>query len=159
MKLEEKGLVVEERSIGYSVADLDVTAVFDLVRVREPLDICAAELACARATEEDLARTAGVVDQIAAFNETAGSVLSDQTQKLELGVHIYKLLAKATYNESLLQVSEQVYYQLQLAPWRGVLWIDFDGLELAEHGVIARPSSRMTPQPRASMSKTSFATC
>lgn len=137
MKLEREGLVVGERNVGYSVADLDVRAVCDLLRVREALDVCAAELACERATEEDLARIGSIVDQMAALRDTAESVPSDQARNLELGVYIHKVIAKATRNEALMRASEQIYQQLQLALWLEVLWIDLAGSDLAEHRAIA----------------------
>jgi DNA-binding GntR family transcriptional regulator len=64
MKLEEEGLVVGQRNLGYTVSDLDITAFCNLLVVREALDVCAARLACAKATEEDLDRLRDVIVQM-----------------------------------------------------------------------------------------------
>jgi DNA-binding GntR family transcriptional regulator len=153
MKLEEEGLVVGERNVGYSVAAFDVAGVCDLLRVREALDVCAAELACHRATEEDLARIAAILEQMAALNETAGSFPSDLARKLELGIHIHKVIAEVTRNESLLRVSEQIYQQLQLALWLEVLWIDLDGSDLDEHRAIAEAIIARDPSAAAAAAR------
>ena len=153
MKLEEGGLVVGERNVGYSVAAFDVAGVCDLLRVREALDVCAAELACHRATEEDLARIAAILEQMAALNETAGSFPSDLARKLELGIYIHKVIAEATRNESLLRVSEQIYQQLQLALWLEVLWIDLDGSDLDEHRAIAEAIIARDPSAAAAAAR------
>ncbi len=153
MKLEREGLVVGERNVGYTVADLDVGAVCDLLRVREALDICAAELACARATDEDLAEISGIVDEMAALRSSSGMTASDQARNLELGLHIHKVIARATRNEALLRVSEQIYQQLQLALWLEVLWIDLADSDLAEHRAIADALKARNPEAAATAAR------
>ncbi len=61
MKLEKEGLVVGQRNVGYSVVDIDLNTVRDLLVVREALDAKAAELACTTATEADLDRLREII--------------------------------------------------------------------------------------------------
>ena len=153
MKLEEEGLVVGERNVGYSVADIDVGKVCDLLRVREALDVCAAELACSRASEEDLSKIAGIVDQMALIRSGDGLAPSDQARNLELGLYIHKVIAEASRNEALVRISDQIYQQLQLALWLEVLWIDLGDSDLAEHRAIADAVCARDPEAAAAAAR------
>ncbi len=137
MKLEKEGLVVGQRNVGYTVTDLDVAAVCQLLVVREALDACAAELACFHATEEDLTRIRGVMDQLVDLHHSGDATPSNAARSLDLGLYIHKVIAAATRNEPLVRLTDQIYQQLQLALWLEVLWVDLGGSDLAEHRAIA----------------------
>ncbi len=137
MKLEEEGLVIGKRNLGYTVVDLDVAAVCNLLVVREALDVCAAELACSVATEDDLQRIRDLIDQMVELSRTKKTKPTDAIRDLELGVRIHEVIAEATRNDALIKLSGQVYQQLRLALWLEVLWVDWHDVGLAEHQAIA----------------------
>lgn len=137
MKLEEEGLVIGQRNVGYTVADLDVGAVRNLLVVREALDVCAAELACTTATEHDFERIRKLIAQMVDLRKTKKSRPVDVARELQLGIRIHIVIAESTRNLALIRMSEQIYQQLQLALWLEVLWIDLPDNGLAEHKAIA----------------------
>jgi DNA-binding GntR family transcriptional regulator len=137
MKLEEEGLVIGQRNVGYTVVDLNVGAVRDLLVVREALDVCAAELACKTATEQDFASIRKLIAQMVALRKSRKSSPADIARELELGIKIHIVIAASTRNQALMKMSEQVYQQLQLALWLEVLWVDLPDNGLAEHKAIA----------------------
>jgi len=137
MKLEEEGLIVGQRNFGYTVTDLDVTKFCNLLVVREALDVCAAELACEMASEEDLDRLRGVIAQMVELKETTNETPSDAARNLDLGLYIHRVIAESTRNEALVRVTDQVYQQLRLALWLEVLWVDLEHTDLDEHRAIA----------------------
>jgi DNA-binding GntR family transcriptional regulator len=137
MKLEEEGLVIGQRNVGYTVVDLNVEAVCDLLIVREALDACAAELACKTATEKDLEHIREIVAQMGELHKSKKTKPADVARDLELGIQIHKVIAEATRNVALIKMTEQVYQQLQLALWLEVLWVDLEDTGLDEHRAIA----------------------
>lgn len=137
MKLEEEGLVIGQRNVGYSVVDLNIDAVRDLLVVREALDACAAELACKTATEQDLERIHELIAQMVDLRKQKKSRPVDIAHDLQLGIQIHLVIAESTRNLALIKMSEQVYQQLQLALWLEVLWVDLPDNGMAEHKAIA----------------------
>lgn len=137
MKLDEEGLVVGQRNLGYVVADFDIAKACDLLRVRAALDACAAELACQTATEDDFARIRSIIARMVALKDAARVGRSDAAQDLDLGIEIHKVIAAATRNEPLMRMTDQVYQHLQMALWLEVLFVEFDNLDLDEHMAIA----------------------
>jgi DNA-binding GntR family transcriptional regulator len=138
MKLEEEGLVVGQRNVGYTVVDLNIEAVRDLLVVREALDVCAAELACKTATEEDFERIRELIAGMVELRKGKISRPVDVARDLELGIRIHKVIAEATRNLALIKTTEQIYQQLQLALWLEVLWGDIEDTGLDEHRAIAQ---------------------
>lgn len=153
MKLEKEGLVVGQRNIGYTVASLDVATICKLLVVREALDACAAELACVHATDDDLRKIRDVVEQMEALHDTARNVASDAARNLDLGLLIHRIIAEAARNEPLLQLTNQIYQQLQLALWLEVLWVDFAGSDLTEHQAIAEAICARDPAAAAAAAR------
>lgn len=137
MKLEEEGLVIGQRNVGYTVVDLNVEAVCDLLVVREALDACAAELACKTATDKDLDAIRDIVAQMAELHKSKKTTPADVARDLELGIRIHKVIVESTRNIALIKMTEQVYQQLQLALWLEVLWVDIEDTGLNEHRAIA----------------------
>jgi DNA-binding GntR family transcriptional regulator len=137
MKLDEEGLVVGQRNVGYSVADLDIGAVRDLLVVREALDTCAAALACKEATERDFERIRDIVAQMKSLRKAKKARPVDIARDLELGIQIHVVIAEATRNFALIRTTAQIYQQLRLALWLEVLWLELPDNGLAEHMAIA----------------------
>lgn len=137
MKLEKEGLVVGQRNIGYSVVDVDLTSVRDLLVVREALDVCAAELACKTATEADLQRIRDIVGEMTALHHPTSGDPDDAARDLELGLRIHVIIAETTRNDALIRLTDQIYQQLQMALLLEILWVDLDDSALAEHRAIA----------------------
>ncbi len=137
MKLEEEGLVVGRRNFGYTVVEVDVAAVCDLLVVREALDACAAELACVVATEDDFDRIRALVARMRALASTRKAKPSDAAADLELGLEIHEVIAQAARNEPLIRLCGQVYQKLRMALWLEVLWVDWQDVGLSEHEAIA----------------------
>lgn len=136
MKLEEEGLVTSERNVGYTVADLDIETVCHLLEVRKALDVLAAELACDRASDDDLAAIRDVVRQIGELRKDDTSA-ENMARRLELGLEIHRVVVKATGNEALLRATDQIYQQLRLALWMEVLWVELGDSDYEEHRAIA----------------------
>ncbi|WP_042694462.1 GntR family transcriptional regulator [Azospirillum sp. B506] len=137
MKLEKEGLVVGQRNIGYTVVDVDLPTVRNLLVVRQALDVCAAELACEVATDEDLDRIGAIVEEMEALNLSIVGNSVDAARVLELGLRIHIVIAEITRNDVLIRVTEQIYGQLQLALLLEILWIDLKDSGLEEHQAIA----------------------
>jgi DNA-binding GntR family transcriptional regulator len=149
MKLEEEGLIIGQRNLGYTVADLDITGFCNLLVVREALDVCAAKLACEKATEEDLERLRGVIDQMVALKDTDNLTPSAAAENLHLGLYIHRVIAEATRNEALVRATDQIYQQLRLALWLEVLWVDLEHTDLDEHQAIADAIIARDPEAAA----------
>jgi DNA-binding GntR family transcriptional regulator len=137
MKLEEEGLVVGRRHLGYSVLSLDVREVCDLLVVRQALDACAAELACVNATDDELVTIRSLIERMIALRATKKTKPADAAADLELGLEIHEVIARASRNEPLIRLLAQVYQQLRLALWLEVLWVDWENVGLEEHQAIA----------------------
>jgi len=137
MKLEKEGLVVGQRNVGYTVVDVDLPTVRNLLVVRQALDVCAAELACVAATEEDFDRVRAIIAEMEELNGSTSGTSVDAARVLELGLRIHKVIAEITRNEALIRVTDQIYQQLQLALLLEVLWVDLHDSGLAEHQDIA----------------------
>jgi DNA-binding GntR family transcriptional regulator len=137
MKLEKEGLVVGRRNVGYSVADVDLAAVCDMLVVREALDARAAEIACVTATEADLERVRDIIAEMAVLNQPKTPGPADAARQLELGLLIHKVIAQMTRNDALIRITDQIYDQLQLALLLEVLWIDLEDSGLDQHRAIA----------------------
>ncbi len=137
MKLEKEGLVVGRRNVGYSVADVDLAAVCDMLVVREALDARAAEIACVTATQADLERVRDIINEMTILNEPKTPEPPDAARQLELGLLIHKVIAQITRNEALIRITDQIYDQLQLALLLEVIWIDREDSGLDQHRAIA----------------------
>jgi DNA-binding GntR family transcriptional regulator len=137
LKLEEEGLVVGRRHLGYSVLSLDVRQVCDLLVVRQALDACAAELACVHASDDDLKTIRSLIERMIALHATKKTKPADAAADLELGLEIHEVIARSSRNEPLIRLSAQVYQQLRLALWLEVLWVDWENVGLEEHKAIA----------------------
>lgn len=137
MKLEKEGLVVGQRNVGYSVVDIDLNAVRELLVVREALDAKAAELACATATEADLDRIREIIAEMERLDQTAKTTPVDAARQLELGLRIHRVIAEIARNAALSRVTDQIYQQLQMALLLELMWVDLGDLALAEHRRIA----------------------
>jgi DNA-binding GntR family transcriptional regulator len=153
MKLEEEGLVVGRRHLGYTVVSLDVREICDLLIVRQALDVCAAELACVHATDEDLKLIANLMERMTALHATKKAKPADAAADLELGLEIHEVIARASRNEPLIRVSAQVYQRLRLALWLEVLWIDWEDVGLDEHREIADAMLARDPVAAAAAAK------
>lgn len=152
-RLEEEGLVVGRRNLGYTVTSLDVEEVCDLLVVREALDACAAELACAQATDRDLADIAALVDRMSVLHATRRSKPADAAADLELGLEIHEVIARATRNEPLIRLTRQVYQRLRVALWLEVLWVDWEDVGLDEHRAIAGAIAARDPAAAAAAAR------
>jgi DNA-binding GntR family transcriptional regulator len=153
MKLEKEGLVVGQRNVGYTVISFDVPAVRQLLVVREALDVCAAELACLHATDEDLARIRAIIAEMEGMRDGDGNPPSDIARSLDLGLYIHKVIAEAARNQPLIQMTDQIYQQLQLALWLEVQWVDFGNSDLVEHKAIAEAICSRDPAAAAAAAR------
>lgn len=153
MKLEKEGLVVGRRNVGYSVVDVDLGSICELLVVREVLDARAAEIACETATDSDVQRIHEIVAEMEALHATQTSDSTDAARQLELGLWIHRVIAQTTRNEALIRICEQIYQQLQMALLLEVLWLDEDGGALAEHKAIADAIAARDPSAAASASR------
>jgi len=138
MKLEKEGLVVGQRNVGYSVADVNLDSVGDMLAVRGALDVLAIETACVTATEEDFQRVRDIVTEMDALKTPAVNSPADAARYLELGLLIHKVIVQMTRNEALIAMTNQIYEKLQLALLLEVLWTDIDDSGLEEHKAIAQ---------------------
>tara|TARA_R110002033_G_scaffold18023_3_gene48369 strand:- start:1728 stop:2477 length:750 start_codon:yes stop_codon:yes gene_type:complete len=135
-RLEREGLVVSQPNSGYSVANLDVDAVCDLLVVREGLDAMAAEIATETASDEELQALARVMDDIYALDQAHERTPEVYARELELGLEVHEVILAATHNAPLIEITRRVYDQLRLALWVEVRWIDQWTMAVAEHRAI-----------------------
>jgi len=154
-QLEREGLVKGRPNSGYTVADMDFETVCNLMVVREALDGIAAEFAAELATEDDLKRLQGVMNQIAALSSSKRKRSPESVaEDLELGIKIHLVIADATRNQPLIEMTHRVYDQLRLALWLEVSWIDTFDEAVEEHreivdAVLARDKKRAAKAARA----------
>ncbi|ETX28631.1 GntR family transcriptional regulator [Roseivivax isoporae] len=153
-RLEREGLVVSQPNSGYSVANLDIDAVCELLVVREGLDAMAAEIAIETATDADLADLARVMDEIDALDRRHARTPEVYARELELGLEVHEVILAATRNAALIEITRRVYDQLRLALWVEVRWVDQWTLAVAEHraiveAMIARDTPRAIAAARA----------
>lgn len=135
-RLEREGLVVSQPNSGYSVANLDIDAVCDLLVVREGLDALAAEIAVETATEDDMRRLAAVMEEIEALDRVHERTPEVYAQELELGLKVHEVILDMTRNPALREITQRVYDQLRLALWVEVRWIDQWKMAVEEHRAI-----------------------
>lgn len=135
-QLEKEGLIVGRPNSGYSVVDLDIDAVCDLLVVREGLDAIAAEQAAEAASPADLERLQEVMREIAALDSVHTRSPEGFAKELELGLKIHEVIVDATGNAALIEMTRRVYDQLRLALWLEVLWIDQWKDAIEEHRAI-----------------------
>lgn len=135
-RLEREGLVVSQPNSGYSVANLDIDAVCDLLVVREGLDALAAEIAVETATKDDMARLAAVMEDIEALDRVHSRTPEVYARELELGIKVHEVILSMTRNKALEEITRRVYDQLRLALWVEVRWIDQWKLAVEEHRAI-----------------------
>lgn len=135
-RLEREGLVVSQPNSGYSVANLDIDAVCDLLVVREGLDALAAEIAVETATEDDMRGLAAVMEEIEALDRVHERTPEVYARELELGLKVHEVILDMTRNPALREITQRVYDQLRLALWVEVRWIDQWKLAVEEHRAI-----------------------
>jgi DNA-binding GntR family transcriptional regulator len=105
-RLEREGLVVSQPNSGYSVANLDIDAVCDLLVVREGLDALAAEIAVETATEDDLRRLAAVMEEIEALDRVHERTPEVYARELELGLKVHEVILDMTRNPALREITQ-----------------------------------------------------
>ena len=132
-RLEREGLVVSQPNSGYSVANLDVDAVCELLVVREGLDAMAAEIAVETASDKELEALAAVMAEIDALDHAHGRTPDVYARELELGLEVHEVILAATRNKALIDITRRVYDQLRLGLWVEVRWIDQWTMAVAEH--------------------------
>lgn len=137
MKLEKEGLVVAQRNVGYSVVDIGIKTICDLLIVREVLDARAAELACEEASEADLDQVRQIIAEMEALAQTEAIEPGEAARQLDLGLRIHHVIAEMTRNDALIRLTSQIYQQLQMALLLEVMWMDLGDLGLVEHKAIA----------------------
>lgn len=153
-QLEREGLVASRPNHGYTVADLDVDAVCNLLVVREGLDAIAAEYAAEAASDSDLDRLQTVMKEIEALDSAHTRSPTTYARELELGLRIHEVILEATGNAPLIEMTRRVYHQLRLALWLEVLWIDQWKEAVEEHraivdALLARDGKRAAEAARA----------
>jgi DNA-binding GntR family transcriptional regulator len=153
-RLEREGLVVSQPNSGYSVANLDVDAVCELLVVREGLDAMATEIATETATDEELQALARVMDDIDSLDRAHKRTPDAYARELELGLEVHEVILAATHNAALTEITQRVYDQLRLALWVEVRWIEQWTAAVAEHraivdAMLARDAARAVEAARA----------
>lgn len=124
MLLEAEGLVIGRQNSGYSVVHLEPEAIRNLLVAREGLDAYVAEVACRTGTEEDLERISAVMAEIDEIDRQQDGESRDPARELELGLKVHEVIAAATRNPVLQEMTRRLYEQLRVALWLEVLWID-----------------------------------
>jgi DNA-binding GntR family transcriptional regulator len=156
-QLENEGLVISRPNSGYTVVDLDIEAVCNLLIVREGLDAIAAEQAAELASDGDLERLEAVMREIETLDLEHSQSPETFAAELELGLRIHEVIVESTGNRPLVDITRRVYDQLRLALWLEVLWIDQWKDAIEEHraivdAVLARDSSRAAAAARLHVS-------
>ncbi len=153
-RLEREGLVVSQPNSGFSVANLDVDTVCELLVVREGLDAMAAEIATETATDEELRGLSRVMDDIDELDRAHERTPDVYARELELGLEVHEVILAATHNAPLIEITQRVYDQLRLALWVEVRWIDQWTMAVTEHrdiveAMLARDAPRAVKAARA----------
>lgn len=136
MILEAEGLVIGRQNSGYAVVHFDPQAICDLLVAREGLDGYAAEVACRFATNDDLARLQAVMAEIDEADRHKDGTPPDTARQLELGLKVHEVIASATRNPVLQEMTRRLYEQLRAALWLEVLWLDSWADAVEQHRAI-----------------------
>ncbi len=106
-KLELEGLVRMIPRRGAEVAEITEKSLLDVMEVRKALEELCVELACERITEEELAQLKEAAEE---FKEIVTS--KDITRIAEKDVHFHDLIYRATDNEKLIQLLNNLREQM-----------------------------------------------
>ncbi|WP_342643876.1 GntR family transcriptional regulator [Rhodoligotrophos ferricapiens] len=137
MLLEAEGLVIGKSNSGYSVVHFDPRNIRDLLIAREGLDGYSAEIACRMATEDDFEQLKAVMADIEELARRDQAEPVEITRKLELGLKVHEVVAAATKNSVIQDMTRRLYEQLQAALWLEVLWLTSSWDEaIAQHRAI-----------------------
>ncbi|WP_170984159.1 GntR family transcriptional regulator [Rhodoligotrophos defluvii] len=123
MLLEAEGLVIGKSNSGYSVLHFDPRSIRDLLIAREGLDGYSAEIACRMATEDDFEQLRRVMADIEELARRDQAEPVEIARKLELGLKVHEVIAAATKNTVIQDMTRRLYEQLQAALWLEVLWL------------------------------------
>lgn len=153
MLLEAEGLIIGRQNSGYSVVHFEPEAIRDLLVAREGLDAYAAEIACRTATDEDLERLKSVMAEIDELDRRQEIEPLETARELELGLKVHEVIAVATRNSALQDMTRRLYEQLRVALWLEVLWLESWEDAVAQHraivdAVIARDVPRAAEAAR-----------
>lgn len=136
MLLEAEGLVIGRQNSGYAVVHFDPQAICDLLVAREGLDGYTAEIACRFASDDDLARLQAVMGEIDEADRRKDRMPPDTARQLELGLKVHEVIAAATRNPVLQEMTRRLYEQLRAALWLEVLWLDSWADAVEQHRAI-----------------------
>lgn len=136
MILEAEGLVIGRQNSGYAVVHFDPQAICDLLVAREGLDGYAAEIACRFAKDDDLARVQAVMVEIDEADRRKDGAAPATARQLELGLKVHEVIASATQNPVLQEMTRRLYEQLRAALWLEVLWLDSWADAVEQHRAI-----------------------
>jgi len=106
-KLELEGLVVMVPRKGAEVSSITEKSLRDVLEVRKALEELAAELACQRMTEEEIAEAE---QQLEEFKLELQS--NDVTKIAEMDVHFHEMIYMGTKNERLIQLLSNLREQM-----------------------------------------------
>lgn len=106
-KLELEGLVVMVPRKGAEVSSITEKSLKDVLEVRKALEELAAELACQRMSEEEIARTE---EQLEEFKRTVEG--DDLTRIAEMDVEFHEMIYVGTKNERLVQMLHNLREQM-----------------------------------------------
>ncbi|SMF71036.1 DNA-binding transcriptional regulator, GntR family [Tistlia consotensis] len=154
MLLEAEGLVIGRPNSGYCVVHFDPEAIRALLVAREGLDGYVAEVACRTATDEDLARVTAVMAEIDELDRRRDGRTLETARELELGLRIHEVIAAATRNPALQDMTRRLYERLRVALWLEVLLLDSWDDAVRQHraiveAVVARDVPRAVEAARA----------
>lgn len=106
-KLELEGLVVMVPRKGAEVSSITEKSLKDVLEVRKALEELAAELACQRMSEEEIARAEA---QLQDFKKTVDG--DDLTRIAEMDVEFHEMIYEGTKNERLVQMLHNLREQM-----------------------------------------------
>ena len=127
-RLTQDGLAVEEPRRGAVVTIISVPELIRLYEIREVLEGLAARLAAERATEENIAGMAAVLER----HEAAVNPDDQQTRMLE-NVNFHRLIRDAAQHPELVKWLEAIQSQVKLAMRRTGIYKDDVELTVREH--------------------------
>lgn len=153
MLLEAEGLVIGRSNRGYTVVHFDPARVRELLVAREGLDGYAAELACREASKEDIAAIRSTMRQIEALDRKRDPDAPNTALELRLGLDIHNVIAAATHNATIQEMTRRLYEQLRVGLWLEVLWLDAWDDAVVEHrrivdAIVARDVPRAVQAAR-----------
>jgi DNA-binding GntR family transcriptional regulator len=135
-RLERDGLVVSRIRHGFAVKEFDVNMFREAFAVREALDACATQLACANITSAGRQRLRALVKEGEDLAKRPNRRREHMFKELQVGMDIHRTIAELSGNAMLSDMINGILDKCLHYVWMELLWLDQWQEARTEHSLI-----------------------